>query len=221
MMGCQRAAVWGRLVCSVNTNKLDCLSLLSAILKVYHFKRGWRGKWREDVTRSPVLTLSWVLNSFLELQTYIRSPVTGCCHTLLGVRFSQLVCGNLLTHCRQRVFSNRSGRVWPRVGAELPGRRSEQGGGGLLGGRMSGIPLRCRELECCGPERGLPGKGRTQGLGGGGVASVAATGCGQVGGASAASTKPGVEQSPHPVLGFCGSPRFPRPQWGSSRRSGR
>lgn len=39
-MDCQRAAVWGRLVCSVNTNKLDCLSLLSAVLKVYHFKAG-------------------------------------------------------------------------------------------------------------------------------------------------------------------------------------
>lgn len=39
-MDCQRAAVWGRLVCSVNTNKLDCLSLLPAVLKVYHFKWG-------------------------------------------------------------------------------------------------------------------------------------------------------------------------------------
>lgn len=72
-MDCQRAAVWGRLVCSVNTNKLDCLSLLPAVLKVLSFQVGGK-KWREDVTRSPVRTLSWVLNSFLELQTYIRSP---------------------------------------------------------------------------------------------------------------------------------------------------
>lgn len=56
-MDCQRAAVRGRLVCSVNTNKLDCLSL-SAVLKVLSFQaRGqvaWvGGKWREDVTRCP------------------------------------------------------------------------------------------------------------------------------------------------------------------------
>lgn len=89
-MDCQRAAVWGRLVCSVNTNKLDCLSLLSAVLKVYHFKAGV-GKWREDVTRSPVCILSWVLNSFLGVTDLY--PVTGCCHTLLGLRFSQLESG--------------------------------------------------------------------------------------------------------------------------------
>lgn len=73
-MDCQRAAVWGRLVCSVNTNKLDCLSL-SAVLKVYHFKWGWGGEVAGGCNwGSPVRTLSWILNSFLELQTYIRSP---------------------------------------------------------------------------------------------------------------------------------------------------
>lgn len=59
--------------------------------------------------------------------------------------------------------------------------------GGVLRGAPGG-PLRSREPECCGPERGLPGKGRTEGLVGGGVASAAATGCGRVGGASAASS---------------------------------
>lgn len=40
-------------------------------------------------------------------------------------------------------------------------------GGGAEAGGAPGGPTRSRELECCGPERGLLGKGRTEGLVGG------------------------------------------------------
>lgn len=36
-MDSQRADAEGRLVCSVNTNKLDCRLLLSAVLQVFFF----------------------------------------------------------------------------------------------------------------------------------------------------------------------------------------
>lgn len=216
-MDCQRAAVWGRLVCSVNTNKLDCLSLLSAVLKVYHFKAGV-GKWREDVTRSPVCILSWVLNSFLGVTDLY--PVTGCCHTLLGLRFSQLESGvatSLLTAGGgysgtrvEGVASGGGGATRPVLGA----------GRGVNGGERLASPLGCREL-CCGPERGLPGKGRAEGLGGGGVASVAATGCGRVGGASAVSTKPGVQAVPTQFWGSAGLRASLDPSGVAYRHSGR
>lgn len=160
-MDCQRAAVWGRLVCSVNTNKLDCLSLLSAVLKVYHFKAGV-GKWREDVTRSPVCILSWVLNSFLGVTDLY--PVTGCCHTLLGLRFSQLESGvatSLLTAGGgysgtrvEGVASGGGGATRPVLGA----------GRGVNGGGTSGIPSRLPRTVLR-TRAGPAGKGAGRGLG--------------------------------------------------------
>lgn len=77
-------------------------------------------------------------------------PVTGCSHTLLGVRFSQLESG--VATCLLMAGGGYSGtRVEGRGlgwGRSFHANASSGGGGGwlLVGGRMSGIPLGCREL---------------------------------------------------------------------------
>lgn len=87
-MDSQRADAEGRLVCSVNTNKLDCRLLLSAVLQVFFFpqrpkikktkKKKKKRRWREDVTRSLVRTPSWGPSSF----SWSYRPISG--HRMLS-----------------------------------------------------------------------------------------------------------------------------------------
>lgn len=84
-MDSQRADVGGRLVCSVNTNKLDCRLLLSAVLQVFFFPSDQTLKKRKikKLKNEAAGGCDWVPGPhpflgpelfFLEFQTYIRSP---------------------------------------------------------------------------------------------------------------------------------------------------
>lgn len=112
------------------------------------------------MTRSPVCTSSWVPNSFLELDLH---PAAGCCHTLLGPRFSPLgrqcvaICLLTADGGHPRAGPRQSGGV---VSAD-PGRAP--GGGGASAGSALGAGagvLRAR-AEPAGKGAGLgPGGGR-------------------------------------------------------------
>lgn len=100
------------------------------------------------MTRAPVCTSSWVPNSF----SWSWRPTSG--RRMLSLVAGSAVfptgpavCGNLLTH---------GGRRAPKGGA------SAERGRGLGGAGAGPVPAAPwgPERECCGRERGLPGKGR-------------------------------------------------------------